>query len=253
MARARVLPLLLIAISVGVPAAAVAQDARAAVEAFMARLAEVRISDLEILQSLTLYHQDGRHPISAGEQRMLFKLPQHQRLEQILEGQREIQVTVGNRAWVRRADGKVYDARAIDSGRALASVVVPFQRQATDLLADWRARGVRDDVSHVARIGGRTVTVIGARPGEREVPAVWLDAEYGVIRIVTRERLPNGPKLVDLALSEHRPLIGVYFFPRRQEAFIDGKLIVLITVRSIQVNTNPPDALFDPEALRREH
>ena len=142
MARARVLPLLLIAISVGVPAAAVAQDARAAVEAFMARLAEVQISDLEILQSLTLYHQDGRHPISAGEQRMLFKLPQHQRLEQILEGQREIQVTVGNRAWVRRADGKVYDARAIDSGRALASVVVPFQRRATDLLADWRARGV---------------------------------------------------------------------------------------------------------------
>ena len=95
--------------------------------------------------------------------------------------------------------------------------------------------------------------MIGARPGEREVPAVWLDAEYGVVRIVTRERLPNGPKLVDLALSEHRPLIGVYFFPRRQEAFIDGKLIVLITVRSIQVNTNPPDALFDPEALRQEH
>src|SRR2546427_8019831 len=105
------------AISMGTPATAAGQDARAAVEAFVARLADVRISDLEIQQSLTLYHQDGRHPISAGEQRMLFKLPQHQRLEQILEGQREIQVTVGNRAWVRRADGKVYDARAIDSGR----------------------------------------------------------------------------------------------------------------------------------------
>jgi hypothetical protein len=137
-ARARVLPLVLIAISVGAPAAAPAQDARAAVEAFVTRLADVRISDLEIQQSLTLYHQDGRHPISVGEQRMFFKLPQRQRLEQILEGQREIQVTVGNRAWVRRADGKVYDVQAVDSVRALASVVVPFQRRATDLLADWR-------------------------------------------------------------------------------------------------------------------
>src|SRR5207249_2459658 len=107
--------------------------------------------------------------------------------------------------------------------------------------------------SHTAgtsRSPGRAPITVTVRPPIR---ATWLDAEYGVIRIVTRERLPNGPKLVDLALSEHRPLIGVYFFPRRQEAFIDGKLIVLITVRSIQVNTNPPDALFDPEALRREH
>jgi outer membrane lipoprotein-sorting protein len=252
-ASARVLPLVLFAIIVGAPAAAAAQDARAAVEAFVTRLADVRINDLEIQQTVTLYHQDGRHPISAGEQRMLFKLPQRQRIEQILEGQREVQVTVGNRAWVRRADGKVYDAKAVDSVRALASVVIPFQRRASELLADWRARGVRDDVSHVARIGRRTVTVIGARPGERDVPAVWLDGEYGVVRIVTRERLPNGPKLVDLALSEHRPLTGAYFFPGRQEAFIDGKLVVLITVRSIQANTNPADALFDPEALRREH
>jgi len=251
-ACARVLWLVLIAISVGAPSAA-AQDARAAVEAFVSRLADVRISDLVIQQSLTLYHQDGRHPISAGEQRMLFKLPQRQRLEQFLEGQREVQVTVGNRAWVRRADGKVYDAPVVEPVRALASVIVPLQRRAADLLADWHARGVRDDVSHVTQVGGRSVTVIGARPGERDVPAVWLDAEYGVVRLVTRERLPNGPKLVDLALSEHRPLTGAYFFPRRQEAFIDGRLLVLITVRSIEANTNPPDALFDPEALRREH
>ena len=79
-------------------------------------------------------------------------------------------------------------------------------------------------MSHVARVGGRTVTVIGARPGERDVPAVWLDADYGVVRIVTRERLPNGVKLVDLTLSEHRPLVGRLFFPYRQEVFVDGKL-----------------------------
>lgn len=252
MAPARVLLLLLTAICVGVSPAA-AQDARAAVEAFVARLADVRINDLVIQQSLTLFHQDGQHPISAGEQRMLFKLPQRQRLEQTVEGQREVQVTVGNRAWVRRADGRVQDAPTVEPVRAMTNLLVPFQRKATDLLNEWRSRGVRDDVSHVTRPGGRSVTVIGARPGERDVPAVWLDAEYGIVRIVTRERLPNGPKMVDLTLSEHRLLTGAYFFPRRQEAFIDGKLVVLITVRSIQINTNPADALFDPEALRREH
>jgi len=121
-------------------------------------------------------------------------------------------VTVGDRAWVRRADGKVYDTPAVEPVRAMTNLLlVPLQRRAADLLAQWRARGVRDDVSHVTRAGGRSVTVIGARPGERDVPAVWLDAEYGIVRIVTRERLPNGAKLVDLALSEHRPLSGAYF------------------------------------------
>jgi hypothetical protein len=56
----------------------------------------------------------------------------------------------------------------------------------------------------VTRVGTRTVTVIGARPGDRDIPAVWLDPDYGVVRLVTREQLPNGAKLVDLTLSEHR-------------------------------------------------
>ena len=250
MRRAVVLPLLLVAISAGAPAASgQGQDARAAVEAFVARLADVQISDLTIDQSLTQYHPDGQRRASAGEQRMLFKLPQRQRVEQTVEGQREIQLTVGDRVWVRRADGKVSQVSAAAPGRALTHLLVPAKRPAADLLAEWRARGVRDDVSHVARLGGRPVTVIGANPGDRDVPAVWLDADYGIVRIVTRERLPNGARLLDLTLSEHRPLAGGLYFPYRQEVFVDGKLLVLLTVRSIALNTNPADALFDPASL----
>ena len=36
----------------------------------------------------------------------------------------------------------------------------------------------------------------------------------------------------------------------RQEAFVDGKLVLLVVVRSAQVNTNPDDALFDPDRLK---
>jgi hypothetical protein len=32
--------------------------------------------------------------------------------------------------------------------------------------------------------------------------------------------------------------------------FVDGKLLVLITIRSIAINTNPADSLFDPANLK---
>jgi outer membrane lipoprotein-sorting protein len=244
--------MLLTSFGVGVSAGA-AQDARAAVDGFVARLANVNVTDLVIEQSLTLFHPDGRHPESTGEQRVLFKLPLRQRLERTVEGRREVQLTVGDRVWVRRGDANVYEVpAAAEHGRDRTHLLVPFRRTAADLLAEWRSLGVRDDVSHVTRVGGRAVTVIGARPGDRSAPSVWVDAEYGVVRVVTRQKLPQGPGLVDLTFSEHRPLPGGFHFPHRQEAFVDGKLLVLIAVRSVRVNTGLPDALFDPEALRKE-
>jgi hypothetical protein len=95
--RAVVLPLLLAAIGVGVSAAA-AQDSRVAVEAFVARFSDIQIGDVVIDQNLSLYLPDG--------QRLFFKVPQRQRVEQTLDGQREIQITVGNKVGVRRADGR---------------------------------------------------------------------------------------------------------------------------------------------------
>jgi hypothetical protein len=80
---------------------------------------------------------------------------------------------------------------------------------------------------------------------------VWLDSERGVVRMVVREKLPRGEGMVDLTYSEHQPLTGSLMFPYRQEAFVDGKMVVLIVVRSVAVNTNLPDTLFDPETLRR--
>ena len=109
---------------------------------------------------------------------------------------------------------------------------------------------MRSDVSYETQLAGRAVTVIGAKPGERAVPQVWLDAERGVVRFIARERLPTGDGLVDLTFSEHRPLAGGFAFPYRQEAFVDGKLVLLVVVRSAQVNTNPDDALFDPDRLK---
>ncbi len=233
------------------PLVALAADARSAVEAFVARVAGAQVTDLAIEQTFTLFSPDGRQPQSTGEQRVWVKVPRRQRVEQVVEGRREVRLSVADQVWVRSADGKVYEAPPAEREHDRTHLLMPFRRTAADVLAEWRSLGIRDDVSHETRVTpGRTITVIGAQPGERATPAVWLDPEYGVVRFIRRERLPKGEGLVDVAFSEHRPLAGAFFFPHRQEAFVDGKLLVLIVVRSVAVNTGLSDSLFDPDALR---
>ena len=235
-----------------VPLLAAAADARSAVEAFIGRLGGTQVTDLAIEQTFTLFNPEGRQAQSVGEQRVWVKVPRRQRVEQVVEGRREVRLSVGDQVWVRTAEGRVYEAPPAERERDRTHLLMPFRRTAADVLAEWRSLGVRDDVSHVVRVtGGREVTVIGAKPGERDTPAVWVDPEYGVVRFIRRERLPKGEGVVDLAFSEHRPLANGFFFPHRQEAFVDGKLLLLIVVRSVAVNTKVADSLFDPDALRR--
>ena len=232
------------------PAAALASDAARAVDAFVSRLASASVTELAIEQAFTLYHPDGRHPQTTGDQRVWFKVPQRQRIEEVVEGRRKVRLVVGDRAWERDADGRVYEAR-VERDHERTHLIMPVRRSAGDLLAEWRALGVRDDVSHVTRVNGRAITVIGALPGQRNTPAVWLDPEHGVVRFVRRERLPRGEALVDLALSEHRLLANGFAFPHRQEAFVDGKLLLLVVVRAVTLNGGLADDLFTVEALRQ--
>ena len=243
--------LIVVLVALGIAGGAFAADSRASVDAFLGRLGSVNVTSLVVDQTLTLYDPAGRQAKSSGEQRLYLKLPRRQRVEQTVDGQREIRLSVDDRIWVRRADGRTYEAPPPGRRRDRTHLLVPLRRSGADLLAEWGALGVRADVSYVMQVGGRAVTVIGARPGERSVPQVWLDAERGVVRFVSREQLPTGEGLVDLTFSEHRPLAGGFVFPYRQEAFVDGKLVMLIVVRSAAVNTNPDDALFDPDLLKR--
>lgn len=244
-------PLIVVLLTLGVVGGVVAADSRAAVDAFVGRLGTVNVTSLVVDQTLTLYDPSGRQAKSTGQQRLYLKLPRRQRVEQTVDGQREVRLSVDNRVWVRAADGRTYEAPPPDQRRDRTHLLVPFRRSGADLLAEWGALGVRGEVSYETQVAGRPVTVIGAKPGERAVPQVWLDAERGVVRFVARERLPKGDSLVDLTFSEHRPLAGGFVFPYRQEAFVDGKLVVLVVVRSAVVNTNPDDALFDPDVLKR--
>jgi hypothetical protein len=233
-------------------ASAVAADARAAVETFVARVADVVVTDLAITETFTLYHPDGRKAEARGERRLFVKIPGRQRIEETIDGRREVRLFVTSRGWVRRSDGQVYEAPPIEAERARTHLLVPSRRRAADLLAEWRALGIRDDVSHEARINGRTLTVIGAQAGDRASPAVWLDPEFGVVRLIARELVRGRSGLIDRSYSDHRPLAPGFFHPYRQEIFLDGKLLTSVSVTSAAVNTALSDTLFDPEALRRD-
>ena len=228
-----------------------AADGKSAVEAYVARLAGTSIEDLSAVQTFSLYHPDGRQPAVTGSQRLFLRLPQSQRLEQEIEGRREIRVTVGDRVWIRQGDGRTYEAPPSEGRRDRVHLLTAFQRGAADLLREWESAGVRVDVSDEVLAAGRAVTIVGAKAGERDRPAVWVDPEYGVIRFITHERLAKGSTLVDIVFSDHRPLVDRFFYPYRQEVFAEGKLLALVAVRSVAVNTRLAPELFDPEALKR--
>jgi len=224
-----------------------ATDPRASLERFLSRAARAPLQDLTLEQDLTVFNPEGRAAFATGTQRVVFKFPDRQRVEQVVEGRSELRLTVRGRTWRRAADGTVTTLPR-DRGQVIA-LAVPLHRSADDVLAEWRALGIRDDRSHQARLGGRAVTVVGAKPGERDRPAAWLDPEYGVMRFVAREPTDTGSVLTDVSFSDYRPLVGPLFFPYRQETFRSGKLLVRLIVRSVVANTGPPDWLFDPAVL----
>jgi hypothetical protein len=249
--RRRWLRLLLPVVVLAVPAAARAlpPETRPAVESFVAHATGARVTDLIIEQTVTLYHRENGLRNVTVQERYVYKVPRRLRVEKIVEGQREIYVSVAGRAWVH-SRGKTYEAPPSLVGQDRTELLVPRRWTTDDLLREWRLLGIRDDRGHMTRVRGRTVAVIGARTGDRTSPHVWLDPEYGVIRFVTREKQGDGQALVDRTFSEHRRLVDGFYFPYRQEVFEDEKLVRLVTVKSIAVNTNPPDHLFDPASLR---
>ena len=85
---------------------------------------------------------------------MWIKIPRRQRVEHVDRRPARGAIVDGDRAWIRTADGKVREVPA-ERGRDRTHLLVPFRRSAADVLAEWRSVGVRDDVSHVARLGGR--------------------------------------------------------------------------------------------------
>src|ERR1051326_2869672 len=215
--------ILLLALAGFAPVTVHAADARATLERYLSRALAVQIRDLTLDQDLTVFSPDGRAPFASGTQRVVFRFPDRQRVEQIIEGRTEVRITVGSQTWRRGFDGKIATLPP-ERGQGVA-LAVPVHRTADEVLAEWRALGIRDDRFHEARLSGRRVVVVGALVGERDRLAVWLDPEYGVMRLVAREQSDAGTVFTDVSFSDYRPLLSGFFFPHREEIFRSGKLL----------------------------
>jgi len=88
----------------------------------VARFSDVRISDVVIDQNLALYLPDGSVPICPASSACSSRSAAPAR-RQTLDGQREIQITVGNRVWVRRPTG-VVELPAVEPLRALPNILI---------------------------------------------------------------------------------------------------------------------------------
>jgi outer membrane lipoprotein-sorting protein len=232
-------------------APAVSQDVSAMVERYAARVSGIAINDLLVTQSLTVVNPQNPADRVTGDQRLSIKFPGRQRLETRIAGQREVQLLSGGRMVILRG-GKAFEAPPPEGERQAGRLVIPFDRTAAGLLSQWRSFGVKTDVSHVRTAEGRQVTVIGALSGDRSSPAVWLDPEYGVVRMVTKDMSTGTPRTLELAYSDHRKVTGELYYPYEQQGLLDGKLVFVARVRSVEINVGLADSLFDPDALLKE-
>ena len=74
-------------------------------------------------------------------------------------------------------------------------------------------------------------------------------AEVGLARQVSARAARRARRQAAVLLPALVGVLVVYSY--RQELFADGRLVLLVIVRSVAVNANLSDELFDPEALRR--
>src|SRR3990172_7929370 len=226
------------------PSRAAAQDARTLLERFLSKVSAVSVNDLAVTQEIVIVDPSGSGQKVSGEQRLYLKPPDKRRLETQLESTRVVTLLNGSRL-VMQSEGKAREAPPGDRARDRRDLIFPFQRSAQDLLAQWQSHGIRTDLVHQGTHGGRAVTVIGATPGDQSLPSVWLDPEYGVVRLVTREETPAGLKRIELSLSHFRPMVGGISYPYKQETLLDGQPFSVVSVKSVRVNSGLSDELFD--------
>src|SRR5206468_7181642 len=135
--RTRLPALVLLTLGAFAALAAQASEPRAILERYLARVAGTPLRDLTLEQDLTVFNPEGRAAFATGTQRVVVKFPDFQRIEQTIDGRREVRLTVRGRSWRRAADGAV-TALPQERGQAVA-LAVPLRRSADEMLAEWRA------------------------------------------------------------------------------------------------------------------
>ena len=171
------------------------------------------VTDLAIEQTFTLYHPDGRHPQSSGEQRVWIKMPRRQRVEQVdgrpargASRRRRPGLDPHGRRQVSEAPGR---ARA--RPHPPAGAVPPLGgRRAGRVALARRAR--RREPRHPRWAAARSPSSAPSRASATPRRCGSTPSAVSSASSCARS-CPSGEGMVDLTFSEHRPLAGGLQFP----------------------------------------
>ena len=202
-------------------------------------------------------HQLGVHDISVHlatelddqphliDERLYLKQPERLRLVQQndvdhIHVQREEEV----------ADGRENDLHRVTKPRAdlFAALLMPKGRTIDErqgrLVELIKRAGIDTAVVSLGRADKDTVYIIGANPGQPDVPQIWFDkATFMPVRYVLRQPGAGGTVRVETRLLDYGSDVAGNF-PRVVENFIDHTRTRRAEVVRLQVNKNLPETLF---------
>jgi outer membrane lipoprotein-sorting protein len=96
------------------------------------------------------------------------------------------------------------------------------------------------------RIGGRACHVVAVRDEKSDYTKLWVDKKsLGVVK--TESKLQEGETTVTL-FSDFRRVFGDFELPYRTETYSGKDLISTTIIKSIKLNSDIADGLFDPDA-----
>lgn len=152
----------------------------------------------------------------------------------------EVLLTKGGKRW-NFTLGSPAGEPSSDPGELILRLLTARRGSSERSLAWLQHLGVDTTVVSFGRQGGRVAFVIGAEPGQKDRPQLWIDKELLVpLRLVLRQ---DG-HLTELRLSGYEDDPEKAYYPRRIERFVDGALAWRTDYSSIKKNPRLSKALF---------
>jgi outer membrane lipoprotein-sorting protein len=96
-------------------------------------------------------------------------------------------------------------------------------------------------------VNGRDCHVVATMEVTVEMAKIWLDKE--TLDLVKAEAKPEDQDLTVMFFKDYKKVIGDFRYPFVTEIHQNGELISTITVKTVEVNKDLADALFDPDKV----
>jgi membrane protein YqaA with SNARE-associated domain/outer membrane lipoprotein-sorting protein len=115
----------------------------------------------------------------------------------------------------------------------------------SELIALCQHLGIDLSVSSLARLGTRVAYVLGAKPGEKDRPQIWIDKEwFAPIRVIYKDTYHGKSGVWDVQWREFNSREAGEVMPRLIERRFDGQLVSRSEVQKATPNARLSESLF---------